>query len=83
MDFGPETCRAARALLDWTQQQLAAAASVGLTTVRVFEKGRAVPIPNNLAALRSALERGGVVFLPDGGVRLRKQGAMPQEPHEP
>ncbi|PSJ19972.1 transcriptional regulator, partial [Halomonas sp. ND22Bw] len=30
-------CRAARGLLNWTQAELAAAASVGVVTVRQFE----------------------------------------------
>src|SRR5262249_7973016 len=33
----PSQCRAARGLLDWTQQQLADAARVGVATVRLFE----------------------------------------------
>jgi tetratricopeptide (TPR) repeat protein len=45
-------------------------------TIRRFEAGRRTPIPNNLAAIRRALENGGVEFIParNGkgvGVRLR------------
>jgi transcriptional regulator with XRE-family HTH domain len=68
MSFRPETCRAARALLDWPQTRLAEAASVGLTTVRGFESGTKIPIRNNLFAMRAALEAAGVVFIePNGG----------------
>ena len=36
----PEQCRAARAWLDWSQNDLADAANISLSTVRDFEKGR-------------------------------------------
>lgn len=59
----PEQCRAARGWLDWSQSDLAAAANVSLSTVRDFEKGRRVPIGNNLAAIRAALEAMGLGFV--------------------
>jgi transcriptional regulator with XRE-family HTH domain len=58
--MSPEQCRAARAWLNWTQQELARRAGVGLSTVRDFEKGERTPIPNNLAAIRRAIEEAGV-----------------------
>ncbi len=71
-----EQSRAARALLDWGQLQLASAANLGESTVRDFEKGRRVPSTNNLAAIRAALEAAGVIFVDENGegpgVRLRK-----------
>lgn len=72
-----EQCRAARGLLDWSQSRLAEAASVGLSTIRQFEGGTRQPIPNNLAAIRAAIEAAGVQFLAGGqaatgnGVALR------------
>jgi transcriptional regulator with XRE-family HTH domain len=61
----PEQCRAARGWLDWGQQELADAARVSLSTVRDFEKGRRVPIANNLAAMRAALDAKGIAFVDD------------------
>src|SRR5271170_5402180 len=58
----PEQCRAARAWLDWSQDDLAAAARVSQSTVRDFEKGRRIPIANNLEAMRAALEARGIGF---------------------
>jgi ribosome-binding protein aMBF1 (putative translation factor) len=63
----PEQSRAARAWLDWSQEELAAKASVSLSTVRDFEKGRRVPIANNLGAMKAALETGGIAFVDDDG----------------
>ena len=63
----PEQSRAARAWLDWSQEKLAAKASVSLSTVRDFEKGRRMPISNNLTAMRAALEAGGIAFVDEGG----------------
>ena len=61
--MSPEQSRAARAWLDWSQDQLAAKAPVSLSTVRDFEKGRRVPIANNLTAMRVALETDGITFV--------------------
>jgi DNA-binding transcriptional regulator YiaG len=62
----PEQCRAARGWLDWSQDDLAIAGHVSLSTVRDFEKGRHVPIANNLAAMTAALEARGIVFVDSG-----------------
>jgi transcriptional regulator with XRE-family HTH domain len=72
----PSQCRAARGLLDWTQAELAAGSRVGISTVRRFEQGQQIPIRNNLAAIRVALEKAGVKFIAAGkgggpGVRLK------------
>lgn len=58
-----KTCRAARALVNWTQQQLATAGNVGVSTVKNFEAGHTTPTANNLNALQRALEHAGVEFL--------------------
>lgn len=81
--LSPEQCRAARAWLNWSQDDLAKRASVGLSTVRSFEKGERTPIKNNLDALRAALELGGInpVYADDGrplGITWRDaQGRAP------
>lgn len=61
--MSPEQSRAARAWLDWSQDDLAAKAAVSPSTVRDFEKGRRVPIANNLTAMRAALEGAGIGFV--------------------
>lgn len=60
--------RAGRALLAWSQHDLAREAKVGSSTVADFERGQRTPISNNIEAMRSALERGGVRFVGSGAV---------------
>lgn len=61
-------------MLGWNQNQLAEAARVSRMTVVEFEGGRRAPHPNNLAAIRIALEQAGVIFTngAEPGVKLRK-----------
>jgi transcriptional regulator with XRE-family HTH domain len=74
----PAQCRAARGLVSWSQDQTAKCAAVGNSTVRDFEKGRRIPIDENLLAIRRALQHAGVEFLPAKGgkgvgVRLARE----------
>jgi transcriptional regulator with XRE-family HTH domain len=70
-------CRAARALLDWSQQELADSAGVGIVTVRQLEAGNTQPRRATLNVIRRALESAGVEFIDENGggpgVRLRKR----------
>lgn len=72
----PAQCRAARALIEWTQPRLAEAAGLGLSTVVDFEKARRPVSLEATSAIRTALEVAGVEFIPENGggagVRLRK-----------
>ena len=69
--------RAARALLRWSAQKLAAESGVGIATIKRYEVMEGVPAGNSrvINALRAALESGGVEFIgspEDGpGVRMR------------
>jgi ribosome-binding protein aMBF1 (putative translation factor) len=73
--------RAARGLIDWSQQQLAAATKLSVQTIKRMEghRGPAGSTEANVDAVRRALENAGVIFLEskstkDGGagVRLKK-----------
>jgi len=67
-DLAPRHVKAARALLAWSQQDLAKAAQVATSTVADFERGQRTPVPNNAQAIRAALEGAGIRFLPTGAV---------------
>ena len=71
----PAQCRAARALINWSTQQLASQAEVGVNTVNRFEGGQDARI-SSVDKMRRALESAGVIFIPangeDVGVKLRK-----------
>lgn len=67
-DLTPKHVRAARALLAWSQQDLAKAAGVGTSTVADFERGSRTPVANNAQAIRTALETAGVSFVTGGAV---------------
>lgn len=61
--------RAARAYLGWSQNELADRAIVSASTVRFIENERVDPRASTLTAIRRALEKGGIEFLPGEGVR--------------
>ena len=76
--ISPETCRAARALLNISQAELGKSANLSKQTLVDFERGARTPYPNNLMAVQSALENLGIVFLAADteygpGVRLDKR----------
>lgn len=63
-------------MINLNQTSLAAAASVGLSTVVDFEKERRQVAQPSVDAIQSALEAAGVEFIPENGggagVRLKK-----------
>jgi DNA-binding XRE family transcriptional regulator len=62
IDLSADQCRAARRLLGWTQNDLAAASGVCRKTIGNFERGACAPYPSSLKALREALQSAGVTF---------------------
>ena len=71
----PAQCRAARGLLKWSQQELAAQAQIGIATVRQFEGEGTEPRRATVAVIQGTLEQAGVEFTNGDapGVRLRKR----------
>src|SRR5579859_3947228 len=76
MAISAAQCRAARALLDWSQDKLAESAQVARATIADFERNIRMPMRNNLVSIVSALEASGVAFIPENGegvgVRFRR-----------
>ncbi|MEI9406995.1 helix-turn-helix domain-containing protein [Mesorhizobium argentiipisi] len=70
----PRQIRAARALLGWSQQELADKAIVSLNALARLESGKVDSRLSTMQAIEAALARAGVEFLPAGqrgeGVRL-------------
>jgi transcriptional regulator with XRE-family HTH domain len=73
----PAQSRAARALLEMTQPQLAEVAGLGLSTIVDFENSRRQVSHQAIVAIRIALQRAGVVFIAENGggagARLRRR----------
>jgi transcriptional regulator with XRE-family HTH domain len=67
----PAQIRAARALLGWTQAELAAKAGISATSLNNLERGAVDPKLSTVNAIRRALEDTGIEFLPGEGLRLK------------
>lgn len=63
--------RAARALLRWSQEDLAKTSGVSLQTIKNTENGRSVPHHSSIAAIQECFEMAGVEFLDRSGTRMR------------
>lgn len=78
MSISAQQCRAARALVGCSQDDLARSSKVAKATIANFEAGKRQPYGRTLDDIRTALECAGVVFIPENGggagVRLRKVG---------
>ena len=72
-------CRAARGLLNWTQQKLAETAAVGIVTVGQFEAEKGTQRPSTTAVIQQALEAAGIEFIRGNGggpgVRLKRSAS--------
>ena len=70
-------CRAARSLLEWSQDQLAENARVARPTIADFERNTRFPMRNNLVSIIGAFEAAGLDFIVEdevggAGVRFRR-----------
>lgn len=78
--LSPAQIRAARAMLELSQAQLAEMAGLSKTGLANIESGKADPKASTLIAIQRALEAAGVQFIPENGggagVRLAKAGSQ-------
>ena len=72
--------RAARALIGWTQTDLAQASGISQVAIKNLERGATDPSASTLTSIQDALDHAGVIFLEPGdtrdggiGVRLKRQ----------
>lgn len=63
--------KAARALLGWTQSDLAKAAGLSLPAINNIERSLVSPRKETLCAIETALFNGGVSFIDQSGVQLQ------------
>jgi transcriptional regulator with XRE-family HTH domain len=76
MPLSPAQCRAARALLNWSQEDLVAHSKITKKTIADFERGATHPRAQTLAQIHAAFQATGIEFLnaKRPGVRLRARG---------
>lgn len=65
-------CRAARALLNWSQPDLATRCDMHVQTISNFESDNSTPSKTTLSKITNILEQAGIAFLDDDGVRRRQ-----------
>ncbi|WP_434055103.1 MAG: helix-turn-helix transcriptional regulator [Roseibium sp.] len=72
--INPKQCRAARAWLGWSQDDLAERAKCARRTIAAFEQEKSVPFDRTLRDIQKALEDAGITFLMAGarGIGLRE-----------
>lgn len=80
VEFDGDMCRAARALIGWSQKDLAYAAFVPVTVVKGLENGTIKPAWHNKTLIRLALTERGIEFIRDTtgrkGVLMRGNADM-------
>jgi hypothetical protein len=82
----PAQVRAARALVNWSQEELSRAANVSLTTVRDFEGERRTTENAAMREIQRAFDNEGVTFVAggaDGGPGVRFAGNRPHVIRQP
>lgn len=73
VSIGARQIKAARALLDWSQEDLAMAANLSIATIRKLELGGISPRSSTTNVLRASFEEAGVEFIDSEGVRRRQE----------
>jgi transcriptional regulator with XRE-family HTH domain len=72
--MSPAQCRAARGLLNWSEDRLASAAGITVSVIRAFEAEKSVP-RSTAQVLQRALEAEGIEFSDHGAPGVRQQPA--------
>lgn len=73
MSLTPAQCRAARGFLNWTLADLAEASGISRASLNAFERGNSNMKADTMAAIHLALEKAGIEFTDEPGVRLKAQ----------
>lgn len=78
----PGQIKAARAMLDWSAEELGKRVGVVKTTISAIETGRSNGSVEVLNSIVSTLQSGGIEFQADGGVRPRQNNVLTLEGRE-
>ncbi len=73
MKINAAQIRAARALLNWNQSQLADISGIARSSIKNIENDITAPRIDSAFAIQQAFENHGVEFLPGSGVRMRNE----------
>jgi len=74
-----DQCRAARALLKWTQKDLSDRTNISQVSIRFFETGKNDMRMNNQRLLRLTFENAGLVFIDENGGGAGVRFAKPEQ----
>lgn len=69
--ISPAQCRAARALLNWSQPELAERCDIHVQTISNFEKESGSPSKTTLEKISLVFESANILFIDQDGVRLK------------
>ena len=72
MSISTAQMRAARGLLNWSQQDLSSRTDISSTSIGSIENGLSSPRESTLIAIQKAFEDSGIEFLPNDGVRFMR-----------
>jgi predicted transcriptional regulator len=72
--------RAARALIDWTQSDLAQASGVSQVAIKNLERGATDPRVSTINNIQAAFDQAGVIFLDAGDIRIGGVGVRIKGP---
>ncbi len=72
MQIDSKQMRAARALLQWTQEDIAEKSGVSLQTIKNTESDRSYPHAKSMDAIQRSFEDAGVEFTDRSGVKLKE-----------
>jgi len=82
MTLSPAQCRAARALHNWSQEDLVRASGITKKTIADLERGATTPRGQTLAQIIAAFDAAGIELLDRSraGVRLKRVSPGRQDP---
>jgi len=75
--------RAARALIGWTQTDLAQASGVSQVAIKNLERGSTDPRLSTFSSIQAAFDQAGIIFLDAGDLRDGGFGVRFKDRHPP